>query len=178
MASPRMRPTFACPLTVAPESFCLALQLALQTADAGFRGQLFGAPRSGGAILRRLEQDQHFWSPALHLHMAEDASGRWSLHGRFSPSSPVWTAFVAIYLSLACLGTGAGCYGGAQMIMGNDPWALLGVPIAIVLAAFTYGAAFIGQGLGGEDMYALLRFVEDVVAATDAAARLAPCDAQ
>jgi hypothetical protein len=139
------------------------MRVALQESHAHCRGQLFGNPTQGGAILRRLERDQHFWSPALHLHMEQDASARWTVHGRFSPSSPVWTAFVAIYLSLACLGIGAGCYGGAQMIMGHEPWALLGMPVALALAAFTYGAAFIGQGLGSDDMYELRRFVDEVL---------------
>jgi hypothetical protein len=91
------------------------------------------------------------------------------LHARFSPSSPVWTAFVAIYLALACIGTGAACYGGAQLIMKETPWAFVGVPIVLALAAFTYGAAFIGQGLGSEDMYTLRRFVEGVADTAGAA---------
>ena len=158
-----MRPTFTRLLPGDPEAFCKVMLAALGEAHAHCRGQFFGTPEQGGAILRRLERDQHFWSPALHLYVAQEPSGRWILHGRFSPSSPVWTGFIAIYLTLACIGIAAGCYGGAQMIMDKDPWAFIGMPIALALAAFTYGAAFIGQGLGSDDMYELRRFVDEAI---------------
>ena len=45
------------------------------------------------------------------------------------------------------------------------------MPIVLLLAGFTYGAAFIGQGLGAEDMYALRTFVEHVADEVDADAR-------
>lgn len=158
MSRPRVRPEFVRPLPVAPETFYAALDRALASGDGTCRGQVF----RGGAILRVRSGEQRVWSPALHLHVEGPAEGPWSVHGRFSPSSPVWTAFVAVYLSLACIGIGAACYGGAQMTMGQDPWAFVGVPIAAALAAFTHGAAFLGQGLGAEDMYELRTFVDRI----------------
>ncbi|MGK0156529.1 MAG: hypothetical protein ACI9SE_003498 [Neolewinella sp.] len=157
-----MRPTFECALQGDANAFYHSLDEALAEPGAPCRGMAFGGEVKSGAILRGHEADQHFWSPALHLHVFTDREPSVVI-GRFSPSSPVWTGFIAIYLSLACIGIGAGSYGGAQMIMGNEPWAFVGVPIAIALAAFTYGAAFIGQGLGSEDMYQLHRFVDQVV---------------
>jgi hypothetical protein len=143
---------------VAPEAFYAVLDQALAKGDGPCRGQVF----QGGAILRVRGGEQRVWSPALHLHVEGDAAGPWVLHGRFSPSSPVWTAFVAIYLSLACIGLGAACYGGAQMTMDQTPWAFVGAPIAAALAAFTHGAAYVGQGLGADDMYELRAFVERI----------------
>lgn len=185
MATPRMRPTFARPLPCGPAKFYRALDEALRAADAPCRGSLFGAAADvsrdgepapsadtggGGAILRRHEPDQHVWSPALHMHVDGDDGGPRFVQGRFSPSSPVWTAFLAIYLVLACIAIACGCYGGAQMILHEDPLAFVGVPIALALMAFTYGAAFIGQGLGSEDMYELRAFVDEVVTRCVAAA--------
>ncbi|MFT4515262.1 MAG: hypothetical protein ACI89X_004697 [Planctomycetota bacterium] len=157
-----MRPTFECSLPGDAEGFYRLLEEALSEPGAPCRGMVFGGDVKSGAILRRYERDQHFWSPALHLHVRTDEQPS-VLVGRFSPSSPVWTGFLAIYLTLTCVGICAGSYGGAQMILGDAPWAFVGVPIAIALAAFTYGAAFIGQGLGSEDMYELHRFVDAVV---------------
>tara|TARA_R110002072_G_scaffold206029_1_gene363807 strand:- start:15781 stop:16299 length:519 start_codon:yes stop_codon:yes gene_type:complete len=162
MATPRMRPTFECSLPGDADSFYQSLAQALNESGATCRGMAFGGEEKSGAILRRHERDQHFWSPALHLYVRTDEQSR-VLVGRFSPSSPVWTGFLALYLTLTCVGICAACYGGAQMILGDTPWAFVGVPIAIALAAFTYGAAFIGQGLGSEDMYELHRFVDRVV---------------
>lgn len=159
---PRMRPEFTRPMKVDPGRFYAALARALSD-DALCKGQTYAA----GAILRLRHDERRVWSPALHLHVDGEGQGPWQLHGRFSPSSPVWTAFVAIYLTLAILGIGAACYGGAQIILQQAPWAFVGVPFALALAAFTYGAAFIGQGLGASDMYQLRSFVDRVA---DAAA--------
>lgn len=177
MALPRMRPKFSQRLDASPEAFYAALETALQTPGVPCVGARFGEGHEGGAILRRQEADQHVWSPALHLHIDGHGDGPHTLHGRFSPSSPVWTAFVAIYLSLTCIAICCACYGGAQMILDEDPWAFVGVPIALALAGFTYGAAFIGQGLGSDDMYELRHFVDAVVAASETQEEIEQLDA-
>ncbi|MCU0864523.1 MAG: hypothetical protein MUC36_12055 [Planctomycetes bacterium] len=165
MAKPRLRPVFDRPLRCDPRVFFAELARRLSAPGSGCRGQIFAQ----GAILRVVGSERRLWSPALTIDVEPVADGGHRLHARFSPSSPVWTAFVAIYLALACLGIGAACYGGAQLIMKVTPWAFVGVPIALALAAFTYGAAFIGQGLGGEDMYTLRSFVEGTADGADAA---------
>lgn len=164
MGKPRMRPEFVLPLPAPPRAFFAQLETQLR-GHATCRGRIF----AGGALLRLHSAEQRVWSPALHLQGEGGDDGPWQLRGRFSPSSPVWTAFLAIYLLLACAALGAGCYGGAQMILGETPWAFVGVPIALALAAFTYGAAFIGQGLGAEDMYELRTFVDAIATAVPAA---------
>ena len=158
MGSPRVRPEFVLPLDGEPAVFFVRLAAALAAADATVRGQTF----AGGAILRLRSADQRVWSPALHLYAEGDATTGFRVRGRFSPSSPVWTAFVAIYLGLACVLLAAASYGGAQLILDETPWAFVGVPVALLLAGFTYGAAFLGQGLAVEDMYELRTFVERI----------------
>lgn len=158
-----------------PSVFLASLRQALDQSGGRpgeCRGQVFGK----GAILRLCDAECRVWSPALHLAVEPLAGGRddgdavvrvgqpWRLRGTFSPSSPVWTAFLAIYLLLTIVGIAGGCYGGAQLILGTTPWAFVGVPVALALAGFTYGAAFIGQGLGAEDMYELRTFVDHVAA--------------
>jgi hypothetical protein len=150
------------PLRNDGQTFWAALAAALADPTARCQGGVFGA----GAILRLRSEQRRIWSPALFLHVDVDGSGASTVHGRFSASSPVWTAFVAIYIALACVAVGAACYGGAQILLDETPWAFAGVPIALALAAFTCGAAFIGQGLGAEDMYELRSFVERVADST------------
>lgn len=158
VSRPRVRPVFVLPLAAAPERFWLALAKALARTDGPCRGQTF----AGGAILRLRDADRRVWSPALHLHVDAPDGGVVQLHGVFTPSSPVWTAFLAAYLGLATVGIGTACWGGAQLVMQHPPWAFAGVPIVLVLAGLVYGASFLGQGLAAEDMHALRSFVERV----------------
>ena len=154
---PRMRPEFVEPLAMDPGAFYGTLQQRLTQEGATCRGRVF----DGGAILRVREREEHIWSPALHLFVERQSAGEgWEVRGRFSPSSPVWMFFMFIYLGLLCVGVCAACWGGVQVFMGEAPWAFWGVPLVVALAAFTYGAAFIGQGLGAEDMHELRSVVE------------------
>lgn len=171
MTRPRMRPVFVRAMPGEPGAFLAGLQRGLDAAT-GKPGECRGKVFRNGAILRLCDAECRLWSPALHLAVEDSPDGPsqlgvaaangWQLRATFSPSSPVWTAFVGIYIALTLLGLGAACWGGAQLIMSEPPWAFVGVPIALLLAGFTYGAAFIGQGLGAEDMYALRTFVEHV----------------
>lgn len=158
-----MRPVFELPLAAGPEAFWRALAKALVRTDGPCRGQVF----PGGAILRLRDSDRRVWSPALHLRSeparAETAIGAHVVHGTFTPSSSVWTAFLACYLGLATIGIGAACWGGAQIVMGKPPWAFVVVPAVLLAAGLVHGAAFLGQGLAASGMHALRSFVERTV---------------
>ena len=156
-----MRPRFDCVVTVDPERFWAHLVEYLGRDGA----EVVGHRLADGMILRLRAAERHVWSPALFLHAVDETERPWTLRGRFSPSSPVWTGFLAAYLALTCVAIAAACYGAAQMTAGEPAWAFWGVPIAVALAGFTYGAAFIGQGLGAEDMYRLRSCVDDAVSA-------------
>ncbi len=174
MTRPRMRPVFVRAMPGDPSAFLAALQRGLDAAT-GKPGECRGKVFKNGAILRLCDAECRVWSPALHLAVEDSPDGvaanGWQLRATFSPSSPVWTAFVGISIALTLLGLGAACWGGAQIIMDETPWAFLGVPMVLLLAGFTYGAAFIGQGLGAEDMYALRTFVEHAADEVDAGAK-------
>lgn len=158
-----MRPELVEPLGIGPDTFYAELERTLTRDGATCRGRVF----DGGAILRVREREEHVWSPALHLFVERrDADGGWEVRGRFSPSSPVWMFFMFVYLALLCVGVCAACWGGVQIFMGETPWAFWGAPIVVALAAFTYGAAFIGQGLGAEDMHELRTVVEGAARST------------
>lgn len=160
MSKVRMRPTFDVDLNCRPPEFLAALEQGLRDGRATWDGRLFG----DYAIVRVREEQRQFWSPALHLQTDAGAQGGTRVHGRFSPSSPIWTAFVAIYVLLSLLALAGITYGWVQHNLGAAPTGLWAVPGALALAGFTYGAALIGQGLGAEDMYRMRRFVDEVAA--------------
>ncbi|MHC5062802.1 MAG: hypothetical protein ACYTG5_02375 [Planctomycetota bacterium] len=159
MSTPRVRPIFRQRLSVEPRVFLDRLEEAIRDLEGRCRGLML----SDGAILKIRREERRIWSPALHLQLELEGDGPGEVVGRFSPSSPVWTAFIAIYIGLACLALGAVSYGYAQVLVEETAWAFFGVPLAALLAGLTYGAAFIGQGLGAEDMHELRSFVERLI---------------
>lgn len=124
------------------------------------------------AVLRIVPAQRHFFSPQLELEAQrpdpddEYAPASARLSGRFAPHPHVWTLFVAIYGLIAIGATAGAMWGLAQWILGQPPWTLLAVPAGLALAAFVYGAAFIGQGLGAEQMYLLRSLVDRAVSRT------------
>ena len=82
------------------------------------------------------------------------------LHGCFSPSSPIWTFFIACYVVAAMVGLAGISYGWAQSCLDQTPHALWAVPAALVFAGLVRWAARIGQQLGADDMGRLRGFVD------------------
>lgn len=107
--------------------------------------------------------DVHLWSPQLRLELRE-VDGHTDIHARFSPHPHVWTLYLAIQVVGAFGTLGAAMFGVSQHLAGQSPWALWALPAAPVLAALVWTLAFVGQGLGAEQMYALRRFVEEAIA--------------
>ena len=67
-------------------------------------------------------------------------------------------------------------YGYVQWSLGHAPWAALGCPAALALMGFEYGAAFIGQGLGAEQMYTLRSLLDGALDAAEASKLQPPLD--
>jgi len=154
---PRMRPTYECSLPVAGDKVLAVIDKRIRKDG----GAVTGWVQAGQAELF-LPDDLRFFSPALHLNAGE-RDGRPVLRARFAPLPQVWIVFVGIYFILGMSGLGALMWGLSQMVLGRTPWALLGTPAAAALAAFVYGAAFIGQGLSAPQMYQLRTFVDHAI---------------
>ena len=154
-----MRPVFEVPLPVAGEAVIAQIRRRLRDPE----GRVEGVMLAAGAELTTVKSERHFWSPYLSVEVARGDDGAWALRGRFAPEPNVWILFLGIYGILGMIGLGALMYGVSQWMVRESPWALWGVPASIALVAFTYGAAFIGQGLGAEEMYRLRSFVDDCV---------------
>ena len=161
-----MRPVFEVSLRTTGSAVLEEIRRALGRKDALVDGSVL----RGHAEITTRRAEAHFWSPHLSLEVIERDDGAWALKGRFAPEPNVWILFLGIYGILGMIGLGALMYGVSQWMVRESPWALWGVPASIALVAFTYGAAFIGQGLGAEEMYRLRSFVDGCVEA----ARRAP----
>lgn len=174
MKRPRMRPTFEIPLEVDGQAVLSQLQKRLRDERCEADGNVL----RGGAELHTCQALQHFWSPTLSVQL-ETRDGVTVLRGRFGPAQNVWMLFMGAYGIIAMGGVAALMYGISQLMLGWSPTALLGLPAAAALGAFVYGAVFIGQGLGAEEMHMQRSVVEHAVSeATREAKRPTPDDAQ
>ncbi len=121
-------------------------------------------------------EHRHLWSPQLTIDVVADGEGS-RLHARFGPDPHIWTLYVALYSVSVAFALGCLMYGVSQWIARQPPWALYLTPLALVLAGLVYGASFVGQGLGSEQMYRLRAWLEARIGAVETAPTV-PEDAQ
>ncbi|GAB4207907.1 MAG: hypothetical protein OHK0013_25890 [Sandaracinaceae bacterium] len=126
----------------------------------------------GLALEERLElgidgKENHFYSPQLVVRVAPEGNGA-RLEAHFGPDPYVWAFYVMGSGGLTVLTFFATMFGIGQWMVGQTPTALLVAPGAAVLAGLVYGASFVGQGLGSEQMYFLRHALVEAVDGHDA----------
>jgi hypothetical protein len=65
-----------------------------------------------------------------------------------------------VYAVLGLGATLALMLGFAQLTLGTPPWALLASVAGLALIGFVYGGAFIGRGLGSDQMIVIRLFLD------------------
>lgn len=163
---PRMRPVFEMNLPAPGQAVLDEIRRALKRANARVDGVVLVTQ----AELTTHRPEAHFWSPYLSVEVFQRDDGGWALKGRFAPEPNVWILFMGVYGILGMGALGGVMFGVSQWIVREPPWALVATPLCLALIGFTYGAAFIGQGLGAEEMYRLRSFIDDCVSAATRAA--------
>ncbi|MGM0577915.1 MAG: flavin reductase [Myxococcota bacterium] len=157
--TPRLRPKFELTVPYAPDSVVRRFRRALTAPNT---------PVVGNAAMEHVqlfvpERERTFWSPHVDLMLAEDPEGA-RLFGRIGPHPSVWTLFVALHAVVGFTGLGGLMFGLSQLVSKEPAWALWVVPAALALHVFIAGAAFIGQGLGADQIHRLRVFIEDTLA--------------
>lgn len=121
-----------------------------------------------GSVVKRHAQIQvrgsarRVWSPWLSFVIEETPTGC-RFDGKFTPHPNVWTFFLALYALAVLLGVGAGIFTLVQRSLGESPWGLWLVAAAVLIGGGATVAAWLGPGLGAEDMVAMAQFVEKSV---------------
>jgi hypothetical protein len=106
-------------------------------------------------------REHRFWSPQLVCTMRPASDGA-LIEARFGPDPYVW-AFYLFAVGLAALVTAwALLFGLVQWNLGQAPTGLYATPVLAIIGALVYGATFVGQGLGAEQMYVLRTALVDV----------------
>ena len=157
-STPRMRPRFEVDVGRPATAALAAIQEIVESGPCAFRLNL--ADDFGD--LRVPKEEEHFFSPMLMLSVRDGAPN--ILACRFTPPPNIWTGFMASYALIIFLGIAGAVFGVSQWMLDRPAWWLLAAPVSLALVAFIYGAAFIGQGLGAEQMYRLRHLVDEAVA--------------
>lgn len=109
------------------------------------------------------DADRHVWSPQLTIDVESVDEEHARLTARFGPHPHIWTLYVWLYALSVFFAIACAVWGASQSILGRSPWALYLTPIAVVFAGLVYGASFVGQGLGSEQMYRVRAFLDDAL---------------
>jgi hypothetical protein len=156
MQRPRARPTFTMQLPITPEAVCE--RVTAQLAACG--GKVTGSVLRRTISLTVCEANTHFWSPHLDVQLEGVGEGT-RVYAVFAPHPQIWTAFIALQLLFGLLSVGAGVWVTSMLMLHRD----LGLALAALAAmlfggGFSYGAAYVGQGIGSEQMYELRAFLD------------------
>ncbi|TWT80032.1 hypothetical protein CA13_14440 [Planctomycetes bacterium CA13] len=146
----RMQPTFTVDLNVGADEAMVRIRESIRSLES-----LQYAKAAGDCAEFTVEpESRRFFSPHLSVQVSDTFDGS-QLFGRFSPRPEIWTFFMFIYFVMACLIFFGAIYGYVQWSMKEQPWALLLVPISIVVIALLHFASLIGQGLSNDQMVKL-----------------------
>jgi len=145
LSSFRVRPRFAETLPLTKDETRTRLLASLRAESEG----LFELrPFADFLGIHIAESHRRYWSPRLMLSLYDWPEGGTLIEGTYGPEIEVWSVFLYGYLSTGLLGTLSAIYGGAQMFIGQEPWAFYVTDTMIVIALVLYLAAQLGQKFG------------------------------
>lgn len=160
-----LQPAFTLELPVHPDLLMPRIRAVIRTVQIPHRAQSAGCCVDVAVAAG----EQKFWSPHLNVQVS-DENGRSELYCRYSPRPEVWTMFMALYFmaTFACLA--AAIYGYVQWFLGDPPWSLAIIPVALLAMLLLHAASLVGQGLSAHQMEGLRqsldRILEQAVADT------------
>ena len=147
MTAPHVRPSFELELADDPDRVMEKL-----------REKLPECPRCTGVSVGRHaelfvpEEEQRVWSPWLSVTAESGSDGGSRVRGRFAPHPHVWTLYMFFAIGLGFSLLVGVTWGYAQWAMDQTPWALLSLPLCVVLGSALYLVGLTGQRLGADQI--------------------------
>lgn len=115
-------------------------------------------------FIRIPKNDQHFWSPQLHLEIISFEDGKCTAHGFFGPNPTVWTMFMFFHFIVAILFIGFGIWAYTNASLGNSYAIQIGAMFFMLLLWFgLYLGGRIGKATGQSQMKAMYAFMKDIL---------------
>ncbi|WP_026452512.1 hypothetical protein [Aequorivita capsosiphonis] len=105
-------------------------------------------------------QQQHFWSPQLHLEITEQSDNSCSLHGFFGPNPTIWTMFMFFHVGVGILFMVNATWIYTRYSLDNSIGLQIGIAIALILIwILLYFAGAAGKKKGKPGMRELYYFM-------------------
>ncbi|GAB5561534.1 MAG: hypothetical protein SynsKO_31810 [Synoicihabitans sp.] len=135
------------------------LQHALESQPEGF--EIKSNP--GMIVVHIPERKRRRWSPRLQLGLDRTDSEKTLIAGVYGPEHEVWALFVLGYIATGLLAVFSGIYGGVQLFLKDEPWALWITGSMVVIAGVLYLLAQFGQKLGAWQTFQLHHAFEEAL---------------
>lgn len=162
MVVQRIRPRFRLELPLPPAAVVAAIVARL--AEPGCPCWSMQSEQHRLIELRVLEEERHFWSPALSLTVSEDEEGGGSVvDGLIGPNPNVWTLFAMLYMGLLTMILFAGILGLVQLALGEPLWGLWATGALLAALAGAYGLSQVGQRLAAPQTATLRRVLGEAL---------------
>lgn len=174
LSSFRVRPRFN-EIVAAPRAETKARLLASLACEPA--GAFEVRPFSEFVGLHLAESQRRYWSPRLMLSLYDWPEGGTLIEATFGPEPEVWSLFLYGYLGTGLLGTFSAIYGGAQLFIGQEPWAFYATGSMALIACSLYLAAQLGQKFAAHQTLALHEAYERAVSGLRPPARENPAPA-
>lgn len=156
MERPRARPRFELEVPLPPEAILERVRARLARPDAPVQGRLSRRTVS----LTVLPRATQFWSPHLDVQLDEKPAGT-RLYCTLAPHPSIWFGFIMLQAFFGLLALASGIYALGQWTVGQPAWLSTGVFAAMMVGGgLAYGAAYVGQGIGSNQMYELRAFLD------------------
>lgn len=157
MSSFNMRPRFKHTVIAVQEDLEKELLKGIKQKEATFVFNYL----PGHLYIKIHPDEQHFWSPQLHLSFEQDQD-QVIIRGLYGPNPTVWAIFFFGYVILGLLALFIGMWGLTKWSLGMDYTVLWIIPILGVLALMLYFSAQAGQKLGAQQMYDIHHAYEEL----------------
>ena len=158
MSGIELRPRFKIESKYSPEEIIQKICTQIKDKEAPCEGSII----TNHVVLRLPDPDVHFWSPQLSIDVSEKINGS-IIKGLFGPSPNVWTMFMFFYMGIGIFGLFGLFYGLSQWTIGNTPYALWSLPIAILAELLIYLIAHSGKAKAKRQMNQLNTILQKVL---------------
>lgn len=155
-----LRPRFTLEMSASPEILLGHFE------EAGKMNRDYVVSRIDDHVFIRFpKEQQHFWSPQLHLEIYKLEKQRTVIKGLFGPSPTVWTLFMFFHFAVILLFITAGIWMYTAMTL-EDSFIipLLGMIVLVIAWFILYFAGRLGRKAGKTEIRALQYFMNTIIA--------------